>query len=162
VLPAQEPAAAGSIVERDGEAYRLGLLDRRDCDLADFDESLADAAMAKARRDTAATASGLRHALDLYLGDVLPEDGPAEWAIGARERYRIRAAEAATSLAHLELHLGSPRAAVAAASRAVEIDPWLDESWRTLVTVHEQSGDVVAARRASDSYRRMRVALGVE
>lgn len=162
VLPAQEPAVASSIVERDGEAYRLGLLDRRDCDLADFDESLADAAIAKARRDTAATASGLRHALDLYLGDVLPEDGPAEWAIGARERYRIRAAEAATSLAHLELHLGSPRAAVAAASRAVEIDPWLDESWRTLVTVHEQSGDVVAARRASDSYRRMRVALGVE
>lgn len=162
VLPPHEPAAAASIVERDGEAYRLGLLDRRDCDLADFDESLADAALAKSRRDTASTASGLRHALDLYVGDVLPEDGPAEWAIGARERYRIRAAEAATSLAHLELHLGAPRAAVAAASRAVEIDPWLDESWRTLVTVHQQSGDVVAARRAADSYRRMRIALGVE
>ena len=69
-----------------------------------------------------------------------PEDGPAEWVTGARERYRVRAAEAASSLAHLELHLGERRSAVAAASRAVEIDPWLDESWRTLVTVHRSVG----------------------
>ena len=161
-IPVQLDGTAGSIVERAGEAYRLGISDRHDCDLADFDDRLADAAVSKVRRDVATTASGLRGALDLYVGDVLPEDGPAEWVAGARERYRVRAAEAAASLAHLELRLGEPRAAVAAASRAVEIDPWLDESWRTLVTVHRSRGDVVAAQRAQDGYRRMRVALGVE
>lgn len=161
-LPAELAGPAGSLVERVGEAYRLGIVERRDCDLADFDDRLADAATAKARRDAPTTADGLRGALDLYVGDVLPEDGPAEWVTGARERYRVRAAEAASSLAHLELHLGEPRAAVAAASRAVEIDPWLDESWRTLVTVHRSSGDVVAAQRAAEGYRRMRVALGIE
>lgn len=162
VLPAHLAGSAAPVVERVGEAYRLGILDRRDCDLADFDDRLVDAAAFKARHDAPAMASALRGALALYVGDVLPEDGPAEWVTGARERYRIRAAEAASSLAHLELHLGEPRAAVAAATRAVEIDPWLDESWRTLVTVHRRSGDVVAASRAEDDYRRMRVALGVE
>ena len=69
---------------------------------------------------------------------------------------------AASSLAHLELRFGDARAAVAAASRAVEIDPWLDESWRTLVMVHRRSGDVVAAARTEEGYRNMRVALGVD
>ena len=161
-LPAEVAGPAGSLVERVGEAYRLGIVERRDCDLTEFDDRLAGAATAKARRDAATTADGLRRALDLYVGDVLPEDGPAEWVTGARERYRVRAAEAASSLAHLELRLGDSRAAVAAASRAVEIDPWLDESWRTLVAVHRNSGDVVAAQRAAEGYRRMRIALGIE
>jgi DNA-binding SARP family transcriptional activator len=161
-LTSEVDDAAASIVERVGEAYRLGIADRRDCDLADFDDRLAEAADAKLRHDSGAAANGLRTALARYVGDVLPEDGPAEWVTGARERYRVRAAEAASSLAHLELRLGDARAAVAAASRAVEIDPWLDESWRTLVTVHRRSGDVVAAARAEEGYRSMRVALGVE
>ena len=161
-VPASMAGVAGSIVERVGEAYRLAIVDRRDCDLAEFDDLLAEAASSKLRRDAPTTAEGLRHALALYTGDVLPEDGPAEWVTGARERYRVRAAEAASSLAHLELHLGERRSAVAAASRAVEIDPWLDESWRTLVTVHRNVGDVVAAQRAEEDYRRMRIALGVE
>ncbi|MFE5409424.1 BTAD domain-containing putative transcriptional regulator [Microbacterium sp. NPDC056569] len=161
-LPAELVGEAASVVERVGVAYRLGITDRRDCDLADFDDRLAEAAAAKLRRDPDAAANGLRTALDRYVGDVLPEDGPAEWVTGARERYRVRAAEAASSLAHLELRFGDGRAAVAAASRAVEIDPWLDESWRTLVMVHRRSGDVVAAARAEEGYLRMRVALGVE
>jgi DNA-binding SARP family transcriptional activator len=161
-LPSEMVDASASIVERVGEAYRLGIIDRHDCDLADFDDRLAEAAAAKLRRDSAAAANGLRSALARYAGDVLPEDGPAEWVTGARERYRVRAAEAASALAHLELHSGDARAAVAAASRAVEIDPWLDESWRTLVMVHRRSGDVVAAARTEEGYRNMRVALGVD
>ena len=51
---------------------------------------------------------------------------------------------------------------MAAASRAVEIDPWLDESWRTLVRMHRHAGDDVAALRAHDGYHRMREALGIE
>jgi DNA-binding SARP family transcriptional activator len=161
-LPSEVVGAPASLVERVGEAYRLGIADRHDCDLADFDDRLAEAAAAKLRRDSGAAANGLRSALARYAGDVLPEDGPAEWVTGARERYRVRAAEAASSLAHLELRLGDARAAVAAASRAVEIDPWLDESWRTLLLVHRRSGDVVAAARTEEGYRSMRVALGVE
>ncbi|MGX5697307.1 AfsR/SARP family transcriptional regulator, partial [Agromyces soli] len=151
-----------SFVEREGEAYRLELGDRRDCDLGSFDAGLQAAATAKCEGDADATAAELRRATALYTGEVLPEDGPAEWVVGARERYRTRAAEASASLAHLELHLGDTGAAVAAATRAVEIDPWLDQGWRTLVTVHRSSGDAVAARRAEAGYRRMLGALGVD
>jgi DNA-binding SARP family transcriptional activator len=151
----------GGIVERVGEAYRLGLVGDHDCDLVDFDAHLSEAAIAKARREPAAARDRLVAALELYTGDVLPEDGPAEWAVGARERYRHRASEAASSLAHLHAHFGETHPAVAAARRAVEIDPWLDESWRTLVTMHERAGDVIAARRAQQGYRNMRATLGV-
>ncbi|QEO14090.1 hypothetical protein FLP10_06385 [Agromyces intestinalis] len=157
-----DPGAPAGVVEREGEAYRLGLADRGACDLSSFDDHLTRAAAAKRRGDLAAARDGLVGALDLYRGEVLPEDGPAEWALGARERYRLRAAEAAASLAHLHARLGNGRAAVAVARRAVEIDPWMDESWRTLVAMHHRAGDVIAARRAEDGYRRMRAELGVE
>lgn len=159
MLPAE---ADGGIVERVGEAYRIGIADRRDCDLAAFDDHLAEAAEAKLRGDATAARDGLVSALDLYVGEVLPEDGPAEWAVGARERYRLRAAEAANALAHLHSRLEDPRAAVVAAHRAVEIDPWVDESWRTLIAMHRRAGDVIAGRRAEDGYRGMRRALGVD
>ncbi|UOE43845.1 BTAD domain-containing putative transcriptional regulator [Agromyces larvae] len=157
-----DPGAPAGVVEREGEAYRLGLIDREACDLSSFDDHLTRAADAKRRGDLAAARDGLIGALDLYRGEVLPEDGPAEWALGARERYRLRAAEAATSLAHLHARLGDGRAAIAIARRSVEIDPWMDESWRTLVEMHHRAGDVIAARRAEQGYRRMRTELGVE
>ncbi|MGR0219721.1 BTAD domain-containing putative transcriptional regulator [Agromyces sp. ZXT2-6] len=160
MLPAE--ADGGGIVERVGEAYRLGIADRRDCDLASFDDRLAEAAEAKLHGDAARARDGLVGALDLYVGDVLPEDGPAEWAVGARDRYRLRAAEAANSLAHVHARLGDLRPAVAAARRAVEIDPWIDESWRTLIAMHRRAGDAIAGRRAEDGYRSMRHALGVD
>ncbi|WP_177232040.1 BTAD domain-containing putative transcriptional regulator [Agromyces sp. CF514] len=160
MLPAS--GRQGGIVERVGEAYRLGIAANRDCDLADFDEHLSEAAIAKARREPGIARDRLVSAIDLYRGDVLPEDGPAEWAVGARERYRHRAGEAASSLAHLHSHFGDQHAAVAMARRAVEIDPWLDDSWRTLVAMHDRAGDVIAARRAEEGYRSMREALGAE
>ncbi|ANJ25715.1 BTAD domain-containing putative transcriptional regulator [Agromyces aureus] len=160
MLPAS--GRQGGIVERVGEAYRIGIAASHDCDLAEFDEHLSEAAVAKARREPGIARDRLVTALELYRGDVLPEDGPAEWAVGARERYRHRAGEAASSLAHLHSHFGDTKAAVAVARRAVEIDPWLDDSWRTLVTMHDRAGDVIAARRAEEGYRSMRTALESE
>jgi DNA-binding SARP family transcriptional activator len=92
---------------------------------------------------------------------VLPEDGTAEWVTDARERYRLRAAEAASALATLELSFGDRAAAAAAASRSVEIDPWRDESWRTLIGIYRSSGDLAAAQHAERRYRGMLSSLGV-
>ena len=50
----------------------------------------------------------------------------------------------------------------ARSQRAVEIDPWVDESWRTLIAMHRRAGDVIAVRRAEEGYRGMRRALGVD
>jgi DNA-binding SARP family transcriptional activator len=154
--------AGGVIVERVGDTYRIAIAGREDCDLASFDDRLTEAANAKRSGDAVAARDGLADALDLYGGDILPEDGSAEWVVGTRERYRMRAGEAANSLAHLHARLGDVGEAVLAARRAVEIDPWIDASWRTLIAMHHRAGDVIEVRRAEDGYRRMRLALGVD
>jgi DNA-binding SARP family transcriptional activator len=152
---------AAYLVNRDGEAYTLATASGATVDLIEFDTALHDAAVARSRGDVAAELTALRRTAQLYLGDLLPEDGSSEWVVDAREGYRLRAGEAASSLARLELELGNRAAAEAAAVRSIEIDPYRDESWRILIGMFEHSGDVVAARRAQQRYQSVLATLGV-
>ena len=160
-LQPEGQAEAQHLLVRQGEAYALVLGKGSVFDLADFDRTIHDASLARSAGDNAAAAEELRRAVQLYTGEVLPEDGPAEWVSATRERYRLRAAEAAASLAGLELHLGNPADAAAAATRSVEIDPWRDESWRTLVETFRRLGDPAAAERAQRRYDLILNSLGV-
>ena len=154
-------AEGKQLLVRQGEAYFLVLGQGSVFDLSDFDRAIHDASLARSAGNNDAAAEELRRAVQLYTGEVLPEDGPAEWVSAARERYRLRAAEAAASLAGLELHLGNPDDAAAAATRSVEIDPWRDESWRTLVETFRRLGDPAAAERAQRRYDLILNSLGV-
>ena len=155
-------SGGGQLLVRQGAAYALVLGTGSTFDLADFDQSLHAASLAKSAGDSLGAAQELRHAVELYSGEVLPEDGPAEWVSDIRERYRQRAAEAAATLASVELSLGNTAAAAAAATRSVEIDPWRDESWRTLVETFQRLGNPAAAQRAQRKYDRMLNTLGVD
>jgi DNA-binding SARP family transcriptional activator len=160
-----EPGKRGRdsrLLVRDGEAYLLALGEGSDTDLHAFDRAVDDAARARlgGGGDDAAAAA-LRRAVALYRGDVLPEDGPAEWVIGVRDRYRLRAAEAAAALAELELRRGDAAAAAAAASRSVHIERWRDGSWRTLIEAYRRAGDVAAAERARRAYGAVLASLDV-
>ncbi|MET1088457.1 MAG: BTAD domain-containing putative transcriptional regulator [Arthrobacter sp.] len=146
---------------RQGEAYALVRGTGSSFDLADFDQSMQAGALARSAGNNLGAAKELRRAVELYSGEVLPEDGPAEWVAETRERYRLRAAEAAASLACAELGLGNAAAAAAAATRSVEIDPWRDESWRTLVETFRRLGDPAAAQRAQQRYDLILNSLGV-
>ncbi|WP_211879950.1 BTAD domain-containing putative transcriptional regulator [Pseudarthrobacter albicanus] len=160
-LQPEGQAEGQQLLVRQGEAYALVLGHGSAFDLADFDQTLHDASLARSAGDHLAAAEELRRAVQLYTGEVLPEDGPAEWVTDTRERYRLRAAEAAASLAGLELVLGNPADATAAATRSVEIDPWRDESWRTLVETFRRLGDPAAAERAQRRYELILNSLGV-
>ena len=149
------------LLVRRGEAYALLLNERSRIDLMEFDQAVREAAAARSAGDVKRAAARLHHAVDLYNGEVLPEDGPAEWLTDTRERYRLRAGEAAAGLADLHLTLGNPADAAVAAARSVEIDPWRDESWRTLISICRSSGDLAAAERADRRYKSMLNALGV-
>lgn len=151
----------GQLLVRQGAAYALVLGTGSTFDLADFDQSLHAASLAKSGGDAPGAAAELRRAVGLYSGEVLPEDGPAEWVSDIRERYRQRAAEAAATLASIELSLGNQDAAAAAATRSVEIDPWRDESWRTLVETFRRLGNPAAAQRAQRRYDLVLNSLGV-
>src|SRR5690625_4514704 len=161
---ALEPGVPGRhsrVVVRDGESYMLALGPGSRCDVTEVDDALAAAARAARRRDVAGQRSALQTALAAYTGELLPEEGPADWLVPTRERYRTRVAEAAALLAELLLAAGDHAEAVRAAQRSVEIDEYRDDAWRTLIAALQTAGEPAAAARAARSYSRVLDELGV-
>jgi DNA-binding SARP family transcriptional activator len=150
------------LVRRDGESYQLALPPSARCDVRSFEEAVTVARRAVCAGQRAVAVAALREALDQYGGDLLPEDGPAEWVVPERDRHRTLAAESAATLAALELEAGRFAAAVVAARRSLEIDGFRDDAWRTLAEAHQRSGDTAAYARTRSAYARMLRALGVE
>ncbi|WP_240898561.1 BTAD domain-containing putative transcriptional regulator [Kocuria sediminis] len=131
-------------------------------DLAEFDRLLQEADRYHRRRAPARAVAALQSAVDLYTDDVFPEEGPAEWVLVTRDRYRLRAARAAGALARTSWSLGQEQQAVGAAARSVEINPWSDESWRLLIALLRDSGEVAEAERTRRRYCDMLASLGID
>lgn len=119
---------------------------------------LALAPSIAARVDThafeAACAAGeLNEALRLYAGDFLQglsiEGCTAfeEWAFFRREALRSRLVQALERLIERELAAGDPRAAIAAATRLVGLDPLSESAQRHLINAQLRAGDRAAAER---------------
>ncbi|MFG3340742.1 BTAD domain-containing putative transcriptional regulator [Glycomyces sp. NPDC048151] len=156
-----EPDAAGGVfrfLAREGDAYRLVLPADGYCDVVAVREA---ARLARSAPDDDAAAAILRQASDAYRGDLLPEDGAAEWVVGERERLRLAASSAAADLARLELRRGDVAEALAAAGRSVGVHRFNDEAWRLLIEAHERHGDRAAAADALARYREVLAELGV-
>jgi DNA-binding SARP family transcriptional activator len=136
-------------VQRNGDAYRLVLPDTW-IDLLEFERQLR-----KARRSgTLADWSGV---LDLYVGELLPEVGAAEWVLAERERYRLAAADAAVQVAGL----AEDAQALRAAHRAVELDSLRDSSWLLLADLQAEQGDPSAAAATRREHARICAELAV-
>ncbi|MGY4644144.1 BTAD domain-containing putative transcriptional regulator [Cellulomonas sp. URHB0016] len=155
------PTRSSRFILRDGETYTLVLGPGAVCDHVEFDRACKEAARARVRGDLDTAAARWREALDLYAGNLLPEDGPADWVVGPRDRVRALAAEAAADLAEVELEAGRFESAVAAATRSIELDECRDHAWRLLVAALTAAGDTAAAHRAHRGYTAMLDDLGV-
>ena len=149
------------LLTRDGDAYRLSLPDDADVDVLRFERAVADARAARVAGDDDAAVDALDQALLAYTGQLLPEDGPAEWAVHERERLSQEASNAAQALADLKMARGQPERAVAACEQGLRIDPYRDALWRRLVEAHVLSGDLAGAERASRAYQATLAELGV-
>ncbi|MFG2863695.1 BTAD domain-containing putative transcriptional regulator [Streptomyces sioyaensis] len=150
------------LVVRTGDAYLLNLPADAYVDTLAFQSALTGSRQAGAVGDTATAVDGLRDALASYTGDLLPEDGPAEWLQQDREMYRRQAANAAAELATAELAAGSPREAVAAAEKCLVIDGFHDTGWQLLVRAYQRIGAPAAAERARRRYSAMLAELGID
>jgi DNA-binding SARP family transcriptional activator len=109
-------------------------------------------------------ADGLRRrlaALAAYTGDLLPEVGPAEWAVDERARLRLLAASVGAEAARDALAAGQLRVALDAARRSVALDPYHDSSWQLVVAINERLGDQSAATVARRQHAQVWADLGL-
>ncbi len=156
------PRGGAGLIRREGDAYRLGLSAGSEIDLVVFGALLASAGASQQAGDMDAAADALRQALERYRGDLLPEDGPAEWLVEARDRARMAAVGAARALAELRLQDGDHAAAIQACQRGLSVDRYDDALWRLQVEAHDRAGDLSAAHRTRRGYEQMLSDLGIE
>jgi DNA-binding SARP family transcriptional activator len=153
---------SSSVLLREGDAYRLALPADAVVDIREFESGVAQGRAARLADDWESAIEAIERALDAYGGDLLPEAGPAEWVVEARERYRAQASEAALMLTEVHLERGDPATAAAVSERGLRIDRYRDSQWRVLVTACERAGDKAAAARARRSYREVLAELGLD
>nr|MDP8970980.1 winged helix-turn-helix domain-containing protein [Actinomycetota bacterium] len=151
-----------SIVAREGDAYRLALPADAEVDVLYFERLLAQGRTAQATGDRRRAVAAYQRALDVYRGDLLPEEGPAEWVLSTRERYRAEAVEAARAAAELLLALAEPTRAAHAAHRGLAIDRYRSGLWRLLIRAHELDGDLAAAARTRQVYAEVLAELEID
>lgn len=158
------PTAANGVpaihIERDGDAYRLAFAAEVAFDLVQFEQLLASGKTARSAGDVRTAVAAYERVLELYAGDLLPEDGPAEWVVTRRESCRFEAAGAARAMAELLLDTDQPAGAARVCQRGLEIDPYQDALWRMLISAHERVPNPLAAARARGRYEEVLLGLG--
>jgi DNA-binding SARP family transcriptional activator len=150
------------LLRREGDAYRLALADWADVDLLRFERSLATGRASAERGDETSALTSYLDAVQTYAGDLLPEDGPAEWVADRREQTRLGFVEASQHIAEIHLRRGDTEGAARAASAGLRIERYHDPLWRLLIRSRDEAGDQGAASRARSAYDQMLRELGVQ
>jgi DNA-binding SARP family transcriptional activator len=153
-------AVGPELIARDGDAYRIALPPESTVDVIAFEDALAHVRAACDEGDAPAALAPFRRAVELHTGDLLPEDGPADWVVGRREQYRATLAEAALAVAGM-LEQIDPGTAVRVCEAGLRVDRYNDALWRSLIGTCERAGDNAAAARARHSYAEVLAELGL-
>jgi DNA-binding SARP family transcriptional activator len=159
-----EPAAGrGSfqLIRRDGDTYVMVVPAGSSIDVLDFDSGLAAGHRARAAGDAPAAERSFERALALYRGDLLAEDGPADWVTERREACRLAAVDGFQALAELLVERGDAARAARVCTTGLQIERYHDPLWRLLIAARDSAGDQGAARAARLGYDRMLEELGV-
>ena len=151
-----------TLLLREGDAYRLAVPPDGEVDLVQFSQAVSAGRMARLRGERVEAIGFFRQALELYGGELLPEDGPAEWVLELRERCRNNLVDAARALAELLLQQGEWAEAAQACSTGIWVDRYHDSLWRLLIDARERAGDQGAASRARQDYAKVLAELGLE
>ena len=151
-----------TLLARNGESYCLQLPPGSRSDVLDFDARLADARTRRHDGDAAGERAALAAALGHYGGDLLPEEGAAEWVVAERDRLRIAASGAWCALGRRLGDDGDFSEAVDAVRAGLRLDVYSDDGWRLLVDLHTRAGNPAAAQAAALEHAQVLAELGVE
>lgn len=109
--------------------------------LARDEETLAFSPTAEAWYDAAAFEQAVRaggesarRALELYQGDFLPEEPYVDWVLRERERLHGLYLNTLTAWLDEQVEAGAWREGAELARRILDLEPWLEEVWRALMT----------------------------
>ncbi len=149
------------LLVRTGDGYRLVLGKDAFVDLMEFEAAVAHGRAKRERGEPAEAVAAFARALELHRGDLLAEDGPAEWVVERREACRSLAADAAASLAEVCLLHGDADGAARACRAGLAIDRYHDPLWRLLIECRDRAGDAGAALRTRQEYEQVLASLGV-
>ncbi len=140
-----EPAgvAAGAVIEADRQKIRLNP-DAFTTDVAEFERLLAVALSPGHGRTAAERATSLREAVALYRGEFLAgfyED----WVMLEQARLAERYREALLALAAVDEHSGDLSGALAAARKALSVDPYGEDTHHLVMRLQARQGQPTAA-----------------
>jgi DNA-binding SARP family transcriptional activator len=149
------------LLSREGDAYRLSLPAGSDVDVATFEQAVERADRARGINDLPAEMQALRESIAAYRGPLLPGDGPADWAVGARTHLQGEATDAAARLGALLLQDDQPQAAAETARAGLAVDRYRDDLWKVLIEGSERAGNYADAGQARRAYEAVLEELGV-
>jgi two-component SAPR family response regulator len=131
------------IVSRD-HGYLLRAGDLR-LDIDEFDTSMATGRAAEAHSENAVALTAYRRAAELYAGDLLAAQ-TADWIVEQRQYYRALALYALSYLRADALRRDDHPAVIELCRRILEIDPYHEEMYQTLMLVHGRRGELGQVR----------------
>jgi predicted ATPase len=143
------PAEAAAYLHLEGEWLTLCPEHALRTDVQAFREAVAGARQA---RDP----ERYRRALELYTGELLPEDRYADWSRDRREELRELRLALLCELARLHEERGELRAAVDVLQQVVGLEPTHEEAQRDLMRLFALTGQ---RSRALQQYEQLRTAL---
>jgi DNA-binding SARP family transcriptional activator len=148
-------------IVRQGDAYQLETSLGAFFDVRSFQSLLTSAAGAVNNGDDRRALDEARRATDLYRGDLLLDEGPADWVVAHRDALRLDMVRACTIAGESALKLGMPQEAARMAERGLTVDHYADPLWRLQIEALEQSSDKASAARVRRSWQAMMDDLGV-
>ena len=114
-----------------------------------------------ARGDLDAAGEAFRSALELHRGELLPEEGAADWVVDKRQAVAADVTEAATGLAEILLDRGDAGDAVRICRNGLAADRYCDPLWRLLLRALDASHDPAGHARARHQYDAVLADLGI-
>ncbi|HEU4424870.1 MAG TPA: BTAD domain-containing putative transcriptional regulator [Pilimelia sp.] len=155
LLEPAAPRGEWTRLRREDAGYRLVLDAENDCDVRRFERHLRDARTAAGNGDEGAAVAHLEAAIATYAGELLPDDGPAEWVVAERDRLRNGLVEACERLAGVRAARGAHAEAVRVARHGLSHDRYRDGLWQRLIGSLQASGNPAAAAAATTAYEQV-------
>jgi DNA-binding SARP family transcriptional activator len=143
------------VLRRSGDAYRLDLPSHSHVDFEALDSSFRAAVRARAAGDLSGAVHIRAEGLTWYRGELLPEDGPAEWVVAERDRLRVTVVAAGLDQAKDLASLGDADGAIQAVTSAIRLDRYFDPGWDLLEELHAEAGNAAEALRVRRTHERI-------